>query len=55
VEKGVIARALRYGWPPQSWEALTIARLVRIYQVEAEMLEAQEVPTPPPDAPDDEG
>jgi len=55
VEKGIIARALRYNWPPGSWETLSIARLVRIYQVEAEMHDAQESASPPtPERPDDD-
>jgi hypothetical protein len=49
VEEGFIARALSYRWPPNSWDHLTIARLVRIYGIEQQLAEQRqsESETPP--------
>jgi len=54
VEKNVIARGMRYGWPPSSWGALTIPQLMRIVAVEQEMSEATPAPPPSIEPPEDE-
>lgn len=39
MEEGIIARALNYHWPPNSWSQLTIKQLIRICAVEKRLAE----------------
>lgn len=49
MEEGIIARALNYHWPPNTWGNLTIPQLVRIYAVERKIADSR--PEPPQTAP----
>jgi len=58
MEKGILARALNYNWPPNSWRGMTLAQVIRLYAVEAEVAKLQASPSSTTDtaesAPDEE-
>ena len=47
MEKNIDLIALRYRWPPGSWDDLTIERATRLLQAVSEMIELEKVPEPP--------
>jgi hypothetical protein len=46
VEKNVHLTALRYRWPPGSWDHLPVARAARLFDVARQVAEAERAALP---------
>jgi hypothetical protein len=46
MEKNVHLIALRYRWPPGSWDDMPIARAARLFEVVAEVAERERLALP---------